>query len=197
MDLQALIKQGSNPAKIADHLDHLPHQERLRQALGLGRTAQRNLFELVQGDTTLDLAHFVPEDRADMEEVIHWGRNTLPAFTRFQKRFCRPRKEEVGSQPVLWGYNQQTLLPLTGPGYFHARPGQPDTPVWIDYRGEPPVGRLASWPRQLHNRQRLSRVIYYGTIDKMRRVSQHVSIGAAFRGAKPMHSWFILCREDR
>ena len=30
----------------------------------------------------------------------------------------------------------------------------------------------------------------------MRRVSQHVSIGAAYKGEKPLDHYFTLCRED-
>jgi hypothetical protein len=193
--LQHLIANHAHPDELAAWLDRLSHAARLDEVMALQRNDQRALFQRVQGAHPLDLQHYVPASTPDLHEVIHWGRNTLPAFNFFQKRFCRPPAAQVQHQPVLWGYNEQTMKALTGPGYFHARPGDQDTPVWIDYRGLPPAGGAPGWPRPLNNRQRLSRVIYYGTVDRMRRVSEHVSIGAAFRGERALSAWFILCRQ--
>jgi hypothetical protein len=30
----------------------------------------------------------------------------------------------------------------------------------------------------------------------MRKVSDHVTIGAAFKWGRPVGSWFVLCRDD-
>ena len=46
------------------------------------------------------------------------------------------------------------------------------------------------------NSEGLQRFIYMGTRDFMRRVSEHVSIGAAYKGEKPLDHYFTLCRED-
>ena len=46
------------------------------------------------------------------------------------------------------------------------------------------------------NSVRLSRFIYNGTVDVMRRVSGHVTIGRAVRDNKPMDAWFVLVRRD-
>ena len=54
----------------------------------------------------------------------------------------------------------------------------------------------SGWPRVRSNREGLQRLVYYGTRDFMRRVSQHVSIGAAYKGEKPLDHYFTLCRED-
>jgi hypothetical protein len=37
--------------------------------------------------------------------------------------------------------------------------------------------------------------VYNNTRDFMRRVSQHVSIGTAYKGDKALGAWFVLCRE--
>jgi hypothetical protein len=192
--LSTLIRGRAQPQELASWLDSLSHAQRLEQVLVLNRADQRALFDLVQGAHPLTLEHYVPAQVPPMQEVIHWGLNTLPAFRRFQKRFCRPPASYGGD--VLWGYNEQVMKAVTGPGYFHARPGAPDTPVWIDYRGEPPADKPVQWPEMLHNGQKLSRVIYFETIDKMRKVSHHVSVGSAFRGDKALGAYFLLVRED-
>lgn len=193
--LQRMMRSGAPATEIAAALDDLSHKQRLDEVLVLSRAQQRSLFYRVRGALDLGLEHFVPDELGDLEEVIHWGRNSLPAFQRFQKRFCRPPQAQQSQPPVLWGYNEQTMKAFTGPGYFCARLGDPEHPVWIDYRGAPPPGGAPGWPRPLDNKQRLSRVIYYGTVDKMRRVSDHVSVGSAFRGQKELGAYFVLVRQ--
>jgi hypothetical protein len=39
-------------------------------------------------------------------------------------------------------------------------------------------------------------LVYQGTRDFMRRVSTHVSVGAAFKGESQMGAYFTLCRQD-
>jgi hypothetical protein len=88
---------------------------------------------------------------------------------------------------------------FTGPGYFVAY--QPTEPlalhggVIIDYRRVPP-DKPEGWPPVLPNTARLSRFIYNGTVDVMRRVSDRVTIGRAMRGSQPMDNWFVLVRRD-
>jgi hypothetical protein len=38
--------------------------------------------------------------------------------------------------------------------------------------------------------------VYAGMKDYMRRVSEHVSIGRAYKHEKPMNAWFVLVREE-
>ncbi len=192
--LRELIDHHAAPEELAFYLDELTHEQRLQLVMEMTRSDLRGLYHNAHGATPISLEHFVPQGVDDLQEVIHWGRNSLVGFRAFQKRFCRPPTED-GVEPVLWGYNEQTMRTFTGPGYFIARRGIVDTPVWIDYCRLPP-GRAPSWPPILPNSSRLSRVIYYGTIDRMRRVSNHVSIGAAYRNNKPMGAYFVLCRQD-
>jgi hypothetical protein len=126
-----------------------------------------------------------------MTEVIHHGKNSLAMFTHFQKRFCRP---DEGPEDQLWGYNHQAMQPVTGPGYFVAHPWT-EGGVVIDYTMIPPK-HPEGWPAILPNDAKLSRFIYNGTKDVMRRVSQHVTVGRAQRGDTVMDNWFVLVRED-
>lgn len=198
MDLNAgLIRYPDTlpMAEIADYLNGLDHPGRLRAIRSLGPLAQSHLFERAQGFRPLDLGYFVPESHSPLAEVIHHGRNSLPPLPTirfFQKRFCRPDRETDG--PELWGYNEQKLKDITGPGYFVAKPS-PEAEVVIDYFAQPP-GKPEAWPEILGNDEKLSRVIYYHTRDYMRGVSDHVSVGRAVKDGVLMNNWFVLCRED-
>ena len=72
-------------------------------------------------------------------------------------------------------------------------PGRPE--VDIDYRELPDV-QPPGWPAIKSNERGLGRFVYGFMVDTLRRVSQHVTIGSAARNGKPIHSWFVLCRED-
>ncbi|MCB0221159.1 MAG: hypothetical protein KDH09_15785 [Chrysiogenetes bacterium] len=177
--------------ELADFLDNLPPFRRVEEALRLDAKEQAALFDAVRDERPVKLEDIVPEECAPMKEVIHYGRNTLPMFSYFQKRFCRPDEEGLRE---LWGYNHQLLSPVTGPGYFVTR-NCDDGEVLVDYLCVPPR-HPAGWPEILPNSARLSRFIYYNTRDYLRGVSAHVTIGRATRKGKPMDNWFVLCRED-
>jgi hypothetical protein len=173
---------------LAAYLDGLSAQPRIDESRSLSRLEQARLFEAAAGFRRITLEHFVPSGTPALEPVVHYGRNSLPVFKSFEKRFCRPD----GSPGELWGYNEQVWKALTGPGYFVARQAS-ELEVVIDYCGLPPC-KPADWPPILPNSARLSRFIYYRTRDLMRGVSAHVSIGRATREGKPMDNWFVLCR---
>jgi hypothetical protein len=65
----------------------------------------------------------------------------------------------------------------------------------VDYRVLPP-DKPAAWPKIIPNSARLSRFIYNGTVDYLRRVSKNVVIGRAYRRDKPMDAWFALVRRE-
>jgi hypothetical protein len=173
-------------------LDALDHPARMSAALALTAAQQAALFDAAKGHRPITLEDFVPRARGELSPVIHHGRNSLPLFTRFQKRFARAPSSEAPEE--LWGYNEQAMRAFTGPGYFVAYP-LGDGEVNIDYTRLPPRG-APGWPAVLSNSARLSRFIYNGTQDLMRGVSAHVTIGRASRGAKVMDNWFVLVRED-
>ena len=145
----------------------------------------------------------MPSGRADLAEVIHHGRNTLPLptpFRLFQKRFCRP----VGGEPGrLFGYNEGAARGFIGPGCFVAIPTEGREAAWvergpvvIDYFQVPDGEVSAGWPKVVPNTRGLQFFIYNKTRDFMRKVSEHVSIGAAYKVEKSLGQFFILVRED-
>ena len=54
----------------------------------------------------------------------------------------------------------------------------------------------AAWPAVKANDRGLQVLVYNKTRDFMRRVSEHVSIGMAFKVEKSLNNWFTLVRED-
>jgi hypothetical protein len=147
----------------------------------------------VKGLVQLTLEHFVPHDAPPMKTVIHSGKNSIPVFSRFEKRFTRP----AAGSDRLWGYNQnpRTIQGVTGPGYFVCYAIDAGE-VLIDYCEVPPGPEPEGWPSILPNSAGFSRFIYNRTKDTMRGVSKHVSIGRASRDGKAMDNWFVLCRRS-
>jgi hypothetical protein len=191
--LRALLApERPDPAAIAAHLDGLSHPDRVAavQSLG-GAKLQARLYAAASSATPVTLADLVPPDAPPLREVIFHGKNSLGAFTRFQKRFCRP--PGARGQDELWGYNHQSLGWLTGPGYFvvheDGRSG-----AAIDYRQVPPE-HPPTWPEIRPNGQGFARFVFNDMVDYLRRVSRDVLIGSAHRGGRSINSYFLLCRE--
>ena len=202
MKLHELLDDPSARIKaIAAWLDGVSHAERVEATRALDRARQRKLYTRASLAAPITFEHFVPAERAARTEVRHIGRNTLPVPRRygvFEKRFCRP--EDASNR--LFGYNESAVKDWAGPGYFVAKLTQGD-PVWqsrgdivIDYF-EVPDGPVAeTWPKVVPNGQGLQRFIYGGTRDFMRKVSAHVSIGAAYKGERALDHYFTLVRDD-
>jgi hypothetical protein len=189
-----LAESGTAPQWLCDFLDALTSTQRVEVIRALGRSDQRRLYKAVDGFRPVRLADIVPPERDDFSPVRHYGKNTLPAFTHFEKRFCRPRGSDRQKPEELYGYNFQTMQPVTGPGYFVARE-DPDRPeVLVDYNRVPPA-HPDGWPTIRRNERGLSRFVYGFMIDTVRGVSEHVTIGSAARKGKDLGSWFALCRE--
>ncbi|MGI9592059.1 MAG: hypothetical protein ACR2P8_11875, partial [Myxococcota bacterium] len=172
----------------------LDHEQRVAVVRSLGRTQQRILYRAVEGFRPVTLTDLVPPGREAFATVRHFGRNTLPAFTLFEKRFCRPPEEDAEKPRELYGFNFQTMQPVTGPGYFTAEedPNRPE--VWVDYT-RVPAAHPKGWPEIRSNERGLSRFVYGHMVDTLRGVSEHVTIGSAARKGKDIGSWFVLCRE--
>ena len=179
---------------VARFLDALAARERVEAVRAVGREEQRRLYEAARGFAELHLADLVPPATPDLATVRHFGRNTLPAFTQFEKRFARPAGADPRKPEHVVGFNFQSLGWLTGPGYFVARedPARPE--VLIDYR-EVPCGAPPGWPPVRSNERGPARLVYGFMVDRLRRVSEHVTIGSAARGGRDLGSWFLLCRE--
>lgn len=181
------------PAAIAGLLDDLAEATRARVVRRLGRRDQQTLYAKVDGFAPLELSDLVPPTRSDLEEVRHIGRNSLPVFTLFEKRFCRLPGSASDSPDALAGYNFQAMSPMTGPGYFTARADTRTREVLVDY-SRLPDQKPADWPPIRSNEGGLSRFVYGFMVDRLRRVSRHVTIGSAARNGRELGSYFILSR---
>jgi len=186
---------GVQPAAIAELLDGLAAELRAPVVRGLGRKDQQTLYRKVEGYAPLDLTDIVPSGRADLQEVRHLGRNSLPAFTIFEKRFCRLAGSPPNAPKELAGYNFQTLTPVTGPGYFLAAEDANTKEILVDYHRLPNQAP-PDWPTIRSNETGLSRFVYGFMVDRLRRVSEHVTIGSAARNGRDLGSYFVLCRVD-
>lgn len=189
-------EDAGRPAEIERFLDRLDHGDRVRAVRGVGRREQAKLYAAVDGFRPVGLADFVPPAAAPMATVRHFGKNTLPAFTHFEKRFCRPAEQDADKPGELYGFNFQPMSPVTGPGYFVAVASaeRADAEVWVDYHRVPP-GRPGDWPAIRRNERGLSRFVYGFMVDTLRGVSQHVTVGSAARKGKDLGSWFLLTRD--
>jgi hypothetical protein len=196
-ELRARIREAPfDPGALASFLDDCTHDERVVAIRATNRSDQRRLYAAVDGFAPVRLTDLVAPDTPDLATVRHFGKNTLPAFTHFEKRFCRPLGADNDTPRELYGFNFQTLAWLTGPGYFVAVPAPDREEVWVDYRrvpDEPPPG----WPDVAPNERGLATFVYGYMVDTLRRVSRHVTIGSAARKGKDLGSWFMLCRQDR
>jgi hypothetical protein len=197
MTTSLLNSPRPNPERVAELLDAMTHQQRLATLHSLGRDAQRRLWHAVDGFGALTLASLVPSATPANQQVRHFGKNTLPLFTTFEKRFLRPPAEDAAAPRELHGYNFQSSTVATwfaGPGYFVATVA-PDRPeLLIDYR-QLPATRPAGWPAIRSNECGGGRLVYGFMVDTLRKVSDHVTIGRANRHGKDMDAWFLLCRD--
>jgi len=189
-----LARSGASAADIASAFNKLDPAGRLAEMYQFGPKDQARLFETVRGQQCKIEPDFIPQWAQKNQEVIHWGVNTLPVFKKFKK--CMARS---GAGTEHYGYNEQALKLLTGPGYFLLAQGRnPDgeQQVFVDYT-RPVRETCPGWPAFLPNDKRLSYFVYNGTTDWMWKVSNHVTIGRASRAGKWMDNWFLLCREDK
>lgn len=192
--LRELLEQDPPDIKaIEAHLDSLESADRITQVRALGRKHLSRLFEAAAGHKSISVEDIVNGTSGAMQEVVHHGKNSLPAFTTFAKVFVKPNAPDAEGK--LWGYNRGSgfIESVVGPGYFVAYPYE-DGEVLIDYLETPP-DKPEHWPPILPNSSRLSYFVYNGTQDVLRGVSKHVSIGRAMKGGKPMTAWFVLCRD--
>ena len=194
--LEIIADETLDLAALGKLFEEARPNERVRIVEAIDARGQARLWQATEG-RRVTIEEMVPRDLGPLVPVIFHGKNSLPAFTRFQKRFCRPSQAVQADE--LWGYNYQParwLAPLTGPGYFIAADSRdPLGGVAVDYR-RIPTARPEGWPEPVHNQRRLSRFIYDGLVDYLRPVSPHLLIGRATRGEKPLPNYFLLCRED-
>ncbi|MFA6033147.1 MAG: hypothetical protein WC889_09635 [Myxococcota bacterium] len=189
LELKKLIMDsGVKMQAVSDLLDGLPHDERVAAVRSLCKKQLSALWTKADlfGELTLDF--YVPAATPPMTEVRHFGKNSLPMFTIFEKRFFRLNDTEIG------GANFNDISWLTGPGYYVAAEDKNRKELVIDYRKYPDT-KPEGWPKIKSNTSGISTLVYGNMVDITRRVSAHVSIGSATNGGKDMGAWFMLCRD--
>lgn len=189
--LRGLLRDHDvDPRRVVGLLDGLDHEGRLAAIDALGFAEQRRLFDAAQGLFDLTIDHLVPPARGVHATVRHHGKNSMLAFTRFEKRMLRP----LAGGSELWGYNHQTMAPVSGPGYFVAYDDPGRGEVTIDYT-RVPAERPAGWPPVRPNERGLSTLIYGNMIDVLRGVTAEVTVGRAYWKGVPQPNYFVLCRQ--
>ena len=190
-NLSKAIKDQVSIEEIEQGLNLLSPEDRVKQSRSLGPSDQKALW-LLCDQRAVSLSQIVPDDCIG-KTVRHLGRNTLPAFKIFEKRFIRPNEES----DVLWGFNEGPTRKLVGPGYFVCR--ESDQPnigtIVIDYEMLPDTAP-EGWPKIKPNEAGVSRLVYAYMQDYLRRVSEHITIGRAYRKGKESPNYFTLCRWD-
>ena len=192
LELKALLKTDDvDIDAIANLLDSMESDARVEAIRGLGKKAQVRLWNACEGRAT-SIEDVVPTSVGSAVEVIHAGKNSLPVFSKFEKRFCRVE----GDDTVLYGYNEGPTRKVIGPGYFVTSFDADRGEVGINYYDVPPedASLPAEWPAIRPNERGLSRFVYAQMIDYLRQVSAHVTIGRAVRKGKTTNNYFLLCR---
>jgi hypothetical protein len=174
--------------QLAAYLDGLDAAARLAECRALNGKEQKRLWEVCAGAPTFTAEDLVPTSVGENKEVIWGGKNSLPAFRIFEKRFMR-----FGGQVV--GYNKQSTSWVTGPGYFvMVQSPHASNEMRVDYT-QVPKSTPPGWPEVKPNDRGFSNLVYKNLYDYLRRVSKNVCIGSATRLDKPMDSYFVLSRE--
>ncbi len=176
---------------LASILDGLTLSARVSAVRSINGKAQARLWEASKGrGVTID--EIVPPELGPDVEVIYAGKNSLPMFTHFEKRFCRA----FDAPGCLYGYNEGAVRPLIGPGYFVVRYFEDRSEAGVDYYQVPPDGASLppNWPGIKANERGLQRFVYAKMVDYLRRVSNGVFIGRAVRKGKDTNNYFLLCR---
>jgi hypothetical protein len=176
---------------LAAQLEALGEPDKIAAVRRMNGRVQARLWQAAQGRST-SLSDLVPEGIAPGIEVIHAGKNSLPMFTHFEKRFCRAS----GHDDRVYGYNEGSTRKLVGPGYFVAYFYAERGEVGVNYYDVPPAGAQLppGWPAIRVNESGLQRFVYAKMVDYLRKVSDTVTIGRAVRGGKETGNYFLLCR---
>jgi hypothetical protein len=185
--LAGLLQDKASAKEIESFLDGLSPSARLQQVLSITGSGVARLYHAVADAPVLSLEEFVPQSTKGT--LIYEGRNSLPMFTRFQKRFARAPGGEVV------GYNHQTMSIVTGPGYFVAKApsgqGEHGKEILFDYTEKPPF-IPDGWPAYKSNESGFSRLVYRNMKDYVRRVARGVVVGKAYELDVDRRAYFSL-----
>jgi hypothetical protein len=186
-----LAGEGVTQAQLAAHLDALDVAGRVSEVRAVPAKLQKKLWQVCAGAPAFTLDELVPP--ATTGTIIYAGKNSLPAFTIFEKRFCRKDGKVIG-------FNFQSTSLFTGPGYFTVVTSPHDArELLFDYITVPAEAPQADWPKAKPNTGGFAKLVYGNLHDFCRRVSRDVLIGSATRvdkagKEKDIDSYFILAR---
>ncbi len=184
--LVSMLDGGATYKDISSFLDGLSSGERLAEVLSVTGKRVGKLYDAVADGPPMRIEEFFPASVPDGKVLIYEGRNSLPMFSRFQKRFCRKGSDIVG-------YNHQTMSFVTGPGWFVLEDGDASHPneLLFNYTKTPPHFP-PEFPAYKPNEKGFSSMVYGGMKDYCRRVARGVVVGAAYRHEKTENAWFSL-----
>lgn len=189
--LHDLLRGGASSTEIAAFLDALTPDARVAEMLSVTGSSIKRLYEAVADAPTVTLEEFVPQ--ATKGTLIYEGRNSLPLFSRFQKRFMRVSSSS--GSPVVIGYNHQSMKFVTGPGYFVVKAANGEGPhgseLLFDYTEAPPT-EPEGWPAYTPNERGLSKPVYGAMKDYVRRVARGVVVGKAYKLGVDQKAYFSL-----
>ncbi len=183
---ELLARPDVTQAQLAAHLDALDGEERIGQCRAIGKKQQKRLWEVCADAPAFTLEDLIPSTETG---TVRWaGKNSLPLFTHFEKRFAR-------QNGIVVGYNfNPGIAWFTGPGYFTTVQA-PERPreILFDYTRVPSTAP-AGWPPVKPNTGGTAKLVYGNMHDFCRRVSSTVIIGAATRLGTPIDQFFVLAR---
>jgi hypothetical protein len=190
--LHRLLAERAPSKEIASYLDGLSGQARVEEVLSITGKGVGRLYDAVEDAPALSIEELVPANTKGT--LIYEGRNSLPLFTRFQKRFTRM------PDGLVIGYNHGPTAFLIGPGYFAVRAASGEGPrpkeIYFDYTAPPPPSEPAGWPPFKPNERGASRFVYMDMFDYMRRVARGVVVGKAYKNGVSQGAYFSLSRAD-
>lgn len=187
MTLAELLRSpGINAALVAAFLDGLDRAGRVAAVQSLPGSALKLLWNACADAAPLTMDEFVPPSLPEGEMLTYAGKNNLPAFSLFEKRFTRQGGAVIG-------YNHSAPSPLIGPGYFTVSPSDRPRELLFDY-DRVPAAAPAGWPAVKRNDRGLSWVVFRHLHDFCRRAGEGVVIGEGTRRGKPMNAFFVLAR---
>jgi hypothetical protein len=190
MDLCTLLDgEKVTQADLAKHLDGLAPEERVNQIRTLGKKHQKRLWDVCKDAPAFTLEDLVPPSLGDGQTVIYAGKNSLGAFTHFEKRFQRRNGSIIG-----YNHNPALVTWFAGPGYFTCTMSSENPKeILFDYTKVPDAAP-DGWPKVKTNGSGGSYLVYRDLHDFNRRVSKDVLIGFGTRLGKPIDAYFVLCR---
>jgi len=196
-DLMRRVSRGAvvDTVALAAELEALDAAGRARAVRGLTKCDMVRLWRACVGQPCT-LEDFVPAGTPAGAVVRHAGKNSLPAFSTFEKRFVRAAdREDIG-----YGYNHSSLVGrLAGPGFFTARAHDDGRGEFgLNYYEVPPRGTALprAWPWVRPNELGPQLFVYARMIDYMRKIGPGVTIGRAWRYGRVTGNYFVLARLD-